>query len=40
MVEGLVSGAADLFPDESGTCQYLSVAFAVQAQPAFFYSEP
>lgn len=33
---GLIEGAADLFPDDNGQCQYLSVAFSFHAIPAFF----
>lgn len=33
---GLIEGAADLFPDDEGQCQFFSVAFSFQAIPAFF----
>ncbi|MAA79798.1 MAG: hypothetical protein CL916_11110 [Deltaproteobacteria bacterium] len=33
---GLIESAADLFPDDEGQCQYLSVAFSFHAIPAFF----
>jgi hypothetical protein len=39
LVTGLVTGAADLKPDDEGVCQELSVAFEFQTTPAFFYGE-
>lgn len=36
-VSALAPGLADLFPDENGNCQSVSVAIEVEAVPAFFY---
>ena len=39
LVTTLVTGAADLSPDEDGICQELSVAFEFETTPGFFYGE-
>jgi hypothetical protein len=39
LVKTLVTGVADLFPDEDGVCQELSIAFEVEATTAFFYGD-
>ena len=36
-VTALAPGLADLFPDESGDCQSVSVALEIEAVPGFFY---
>ncbi|MFT6396335.1 MAG: hypothetical protein ACJAYU_001078 [Bradymonadia bacterium] len=36
-VTALAPGLADLFPDENGDCQSVSVALELEAVPAFFY---
>jgi hypothetical protein len=38
-VSALLYAAADLYPDDEGVCEYLSVAFQYEAIPAFFYIE-
>lgn len=37
-VVALIASAADLYPNDDGTCEYLSVAFQYEAIPAHFYS--
>lgn len=37
LVIDLVTNRADLWPDESGQCQGISVVFEFKAKPAFFY---
>lgn len=39
LVESLVTTVADLYPDENGTCQELSVSFHLTGRTAFFYGE-
>jgi len=39
LVIDLVTSRADLWPDESGQCQGISVVFEFKAKPAFFYAE-
>lgn len=39
LITTLVTGAADLKPDDEGICQELSVAFQFETTPAFFYGE-
>lgn len=39
LVKSLVTTVADLYPDEDGTCQELSVSFNLEGRTAFFYGE-
>lgn len=34
-----LSGAADLFPDENGVCDFLSIVLEFEARPAYFFAE-
>lgn len=38
-IVSLIAAAADVFPDENGVCQDMSVAFEITALPGFFYPE-
>lgn len=38
-VVALLTSAADLYPNDEGTCEYLSLAFQYEAIPAHFYIE-
>lgn len=38
-IPGAVSLAADLFPDENGSCTELSIAFELEGTAAFFYGD-
>lgn len=40
LVIDLVENRADLWPDNTGQCQGISVVFEFEAKPAFFYAEP
>lgn len=39
LVVTMVEGRADLWPDESGVCQGISVVFEYKAKPAYFYAD-
>jgi len=39
LVVTMVEGRADMWPDESGVCQGISVVFEFKAKPAFFYAD-
>ena len=39
LFRGLIEGAADLFPDDSGNCQYFSTGFSFHALPGFLISD-
>lgn len=39
LVIDLVQNRADLWPDENGQCQGISVVFEFEAKPAFFYAD-
>jgi hypothetical protein len=40
LVIDLVESRADLWPDDTGQCQGISVVFEFEAKPAFFYADP